>query len=218
MEIRGSKLHLRDWKDTDIPSFRDAYSSNTDWLRFDAPFERLPSVADLEALCRKKASFIDLPPHAIRTELVIADPVGDRAIGRVSRYWQSEETNWLSVGIAVFSASNWGGGIGRESLLLWGNYLFESLPALPRLDLRTWDGNQRMVALAASLGFKEEARFRKARVVEGQHHDALGFGILREEWVSRGHTAHKGTRVDSTASVPVHDSTIVIHHFVGHAR
>lgn len=193
MEIHGAKVVLRDWEHSDIPIFRDAYLRTKDWLRFDAPFEPLPSVEEIESLCRKKTSLVALPPEAIRTELVIADPANNAPIGRVSRYWQSEATNWLSLGIAIFSEGNWGGGLGRESLLLWGSYLFEHMPELARLDLRTWEGNRRMIALALGLGFKEEARFRKARIVEGKYWDALGFGVLREEWESLGNTTHKGS-------------------------
>lgn len=36
------------------------------------------------------------------------------------------------------------------------------------------------------LGVTEEARFRNACVVEGKYFDALGFGVLREEWERRG--------------------------------
>ncbi len=39
--------------------------------------------------------------------------------------------------------------------------------------------------LAEKLGFVEEARFRKARVVQGEEYDSLGFGVLREEWQAR---------------------------------
>jgi RimJ/RimL family protein N-acetyltransferase len=39
-----------------------------------------------------------------------------------------------------------------------------------------------MIKLSKKLGFKQEACFRKVRVVGGKHFDGLGFGILREEW------------------------------------
>jgi RimJ/RimL family protein N-acetyltransferase len=59
------------------------------------------------------------------------------------------------------------------------------MPELARLDLRTWSGNHGMMALARKLGFIEEARFRKARIVDGAYHDGLGYGIRREEWATR---------------------------------
>ena len=51
-----------------------------------------------------------------------------------------------------------------------------------RLDLRTWGGHIGMIKLSEKLGFREEARFRKARIVENEYHDSIGMGILREEW------------------------------------
>lgn len=42
-----------------------------------------------------------------------------------------------------------------------------------------------MIKLAKKLGFKEEAVFRMARIVEGEYYDGLGYGILRTEWEER---------------------------------
>ena len=56
------------------------------------------------------------------------------------------------------------------------------IPDIVRLDLRTWSGNTGMMRLAEKLGYKLEAVFRKARIVEGTYYDGLGYGVLREEW------------------------------------
>jgi len=48
--------------------------------------------------------------------------------------------------------------------------------------MRTWSGNEGLQRQARKLGFMEEARFRKARIVKGEYYDGLGFGVLREEW------------------------------------
>ena len=42
-----------------------------------------------------------------------------------------------------------------------------------------------MIGLAQKLGYREEARFRKARIVDGEFYDGLGYGILRDEWTHR---------------------------------
>jgi len=106
----------------------------------------------------------------------------DGLLGTVSRYWVSQETMWMSIGITIFDSRNWGRGLGFEALGMWADYLFEALPTLARLDLRTWSGNPGMMRLAEKLGFREEARFRKARIVGDQYYDGMGYGILREEW------------------------------------
>jgi len=51
-----------------------------------------------------------------------------------------------------------------------------------RLDLRTWSGNRGMMRLAEKLGYAQEARFRRARLVTGAYYDGMGYGVLREEW------------------------------------
>ena len=42
-----------------------------------------------------------------------------------------------------------------------------------------------MVRLAERLGFSREACFRRARIVDGEYYDGLGYGVLREEWEER---------------------------------
>ncbi len=68
--------------------------------------------------------------------------------------------------------------MGYEALGLWSEYLFATMPRLPRLDLRTWSGNHGMMRLAEKLGYRLEARFRKARMVHGHYYDGMGYGIL----------------------------------------
>lgn len=114
--------------------------------------------------------------------MVIALRDTDTLLGIVTRAWESRETNWPLVGIAIFDPSWWGRGVGYQSLGLWGDYLFREMPEIVRLDLRTWSGNVGMMRLAEKLGYRLEARFRKARIVEGRYYDGLGYGVLREEW------------------------------------
>lgn len=39
--------------------------------------------------------------------------------------------------------------------------------------------------LAENLGYVEEARFRRARIVAGAYYDGMCYGVLREEWEAR---------------------------------
>jgi len=117
-----------------------------------------------------------------RKIIVIADLVSDKLIGVVNSYWESQETNWLNMGIGIYDDSLWGQGLGLEAMKLWINYLFDAHSEIVRLGFMTWSGNEGMIKLGQKLGMKEEARFRKARIVNGEYFDSLGFGILREEW------------------------------------
>lgn len=157
------------------------------WKKLDAPYYRLPDAAGLARMVETRhAAIRDGRFSSPRTELVIADKGDDRLLGLATRYWESEETWWPGVGIVLFDPATWHAGRGAEALSLWCDYLFAALPRIARLDLRTWSGNGAMMALALKLGFKEGARFRRARIVDGQYYDGLGYGVLREEWDVRG--------------------------------
>jgi len=184
MELRGRTIVLRDWRETDLPVFHAAHYSETDWLAWDAPFLPGPTDDELPKLIEAKRALAVATPTGPRSELVITSTTSDEMVGRVSRYWQCLESGWLSIGIALFSGQHWGRGMGSEALGRWCDYLFGAMPAVRRLDVRTWSGNDRMMRMAQRLGFQEEARFRQARNVRGQQYDALGFGILREEWAA----------------------------------
>ncbi|MCO7174983.1 GNAT family N-acetyltransferase [Sporolactobacillus kofuensis] len=136
-------------------------------------------IAFVEELCTKiKSNTLEAP----RQSLAIADKNTDQLIGQVGWYWESKETNWLSAGIAIFNPEYWSDGRGYEAFGLWTGYLFDAMPEIVRVDLRTWSGNFGMMKLAEKLGYTKEACFRKARIVNGEYYDSIGYGVLREEW------------------------------------
>ena len=181
--LRGKLVTLRDFRRGDLEAFAHWLAPGREWRRFDGPYYPEPSAADAAeriAVLRERIDAADWPEP--RTRLAVA--AGDVFAGTVSRYWISEETNWAALGVDIYDPELWGRGLGREALHLWIDYVFETSPELPRLDLRTWSGNTRMMRLAEKLGFRLEARFRRAR---GEF-DALGYGILREEWERRSYS------------------------------
>jgi putative hydrolase of HD superfamily len=186
VEIAGKKILLRDWLPRDVEIFEKWQLGDHEWKSWDAPYYRTSDEEvgkSIEILTSKIAKNDFSNP---RYRLVIADLQTNQFIGIVNSYWISQETNWLAAGIIIFEPKFWGGGIGREALTLWINYLFSARPELVRLDLQTWSGNERMMALASKLGFKLEGRYRNARRVNERLYDSIHFGILREEWESTG--------------------------------
>ncbi len=183
VNIVGNKLILRDWQMSDLPIYQHWLHPKHRWYQFDGPYYGKPIAENVPNIIAKLKQ--NMPKELAmkpRRRLVIALQENNQFIGLVSRYWQSEETNWLSIGIGIYDDSLWGQGFGYEALGLWCDYLFQSMPILTRLDLRTWSGNYGMMQLALKVGFKEEARFRMARIVNGEYFDGMGYGILREEW------------------------------------
>ena len=155
-----------------------------EYHHLNGPYFKKPSIEEIE----QKISEIQL-----EFELGNDDPLPNKKLisnhyneilGEVSWYWKSKETNWMEIGIIIFDKENWGKGIGKKALSLWIDQLFESRQEIVRLGVTTWSGNQGMIGLAEKLGMKEEARYRKARIVDGKYYDSVSYGILREEWES----------------------------------
>jgi RimJ/RimL family protein N-acetyltransferase len=183
--LRHGDIVLRDWEVRDFEAYAHWMARGHAWQSLNGPYYPHPNEAQINgklAVTRRRIQQGDWPEP--RRELVIAS-AGGKLLGVVSRYWISEETNWLAVGLAIYNSNLWGRGIGFIALGLWTDYLFASELDLARLDLRTWSGNVGMMRLAGKLGFQEEARFRKARLVKGRYYDGLGYGMLREEWYER---------------------------------
>jgi len=177
------KITLRHWRLEDLPTYEYWQLGNHRWMDFNGPYFANPSPEEVaETQNRLEKAIVNQRwPEILRTA-VIAKRDTDELLGTVSWYWQSKETNWISVGLAVYDDKNWGQGIGEQALGLWVDYLFLSDPSLVRLDLRTWSGNPGMIRLGEKVGFSLEACFRKARIVNGAYYDGIGMGILREEW------------------------------------
>jgi RimJ/RimL family protein N-acetyltransferase len=183
MMIPGNNICLRDWMVADLASYLQWNLHGNAWQVLDGPYYPRPTEKEQQQMVQalsRQCENNDFP-HP-RTSMVIASMTDNILMGQVNWYWQGKETNWVSIGIVIYDPSQWGKGIGYEALSLWMDYLFATMPEIVRLDMRTWSGNMGMMKLAEKLGFQLEARFRKARIVEGVYYDSMGYGILREEW------------------------------------
>ena len=192
--IPGVRIALRDWRVADLERYAHWLGPGHRWQEFDGPYYPRPTAEQIaDDIARKRARIEAGALPMPRRSLVVAPLDTDLLLGTVTWIWESEETNWLKVGIVLYDPEWWGRGIGYEALGLWSDYLFRAMPALVRLDLRTWSGNRGMMRLAEKLGYLEEARFRQARIVDGRYYDGLGYGVLRTEWERRypaGFAAH----------------------------
>ena len=183
IRLFGNRILVRDWLETDFERYLGYLRPGMRWQALDGPYYPQPEVEQqrqiLDRIARLTAS-AELPSP--RRRLVIANSHDDQLIGTVSWGWESVETRWPTNGIVLYEETDWGQGLGYEALGLWNDYLWGALPDVVRLDLRTWSGNRGMMRLAEKLGYREEARFRKARIVAGKYYDSVGYGVLREEW------------------------------------
>ncbi|MBF4692379.1 GNAT family N-acetyltransferase [Fusibacter ferrireducens] len=174
---------LRDLKVEDLEAYFKLNHPDRAFHKFNGPYFKKDTLEGLEnyiALLRSK--FESGEQNPLDQKKIIADAQTDEIIGTVNWYWKSEETNWMEIGIVIFNEDYWGKGIGKKALSLWIDNVFADHPELVRLGLTTWSGNHRMMKLAEHLGFKKEAVYRKARIVEQEYYDSISYGILKEEW------------------------------------
>jgi len=199
INLPGNQIYLRDWQVEDLPEYRKWLVGDHLWKKFDGPYYPKMDEAKADEHLKKiekriEESYFPAP----RQKLVIADKLTNAFIGDVGRYWTSKETNWLCIGIIIYNKAFWGKGLGFEAYGLWCQYLFDQMPELVRLDMRSWSGNKGLMKLAEKLGFQLEATFRKARIVEGKYFDGVGYGVLREEWEAlypNGFEKHLKTKI-----------------------
>lgn len=185
----GPGVRLRGWTPRDVATFREWMRPHHEWHRWDGPYYPVPDDAAADALVarlRGAAAAEARDPHGLGSDglpprrVVVAD-AEDRLVGTCSWYWESAETQWARLGVTVFDPALRGRGVGREALRAWSTYLFSATDWV-RLDLATWSGNEAMLGVGRRLGYVEEGRFRRARVVDGVRYDAVVLGVLREEW------------------------------------
>jgi len=96
------------------------------------------------------------------------------------------EIDWTSrsamVGISIYNPEYWGKGYGEESMNLLLSFAFRNLN-LNRVELDTFDFNNRAQKCYLKVGFKEVGRRRKARFIDGQYHDDMIMDVLKDEWL-----------------------------------
>lgn len=191
MRTLQPSITLRYWNDDDFQVYKKWHDGTFKWMELNGPYYPVKTIDDVNQEIQQIQEALHHNRNVQR--MVIADSRLNKLIGTVSWYWQSKATNWISIGLALYDETYWNKGLGYQALGLWCDYLFKHFPTIARLDLRTWSGNIGMLKLAEKIGFLLEARFRKARIVNGNYYDSIGYGILREEWYEKfpdGFTHH----------------------------
>lgn len=182
---RDDTFGIRPFVPGDLDQYRQWLQPDQDWHRWDGPYFPKLSSAEVDGVCDRLATSLTDGSYASRAPLeraviaTMAEP--EVMLGTVSWHWESEVSDWRRMGITVYDPQQRGRGVGTAALALWTDYLFRATDVV-RLDYSTWSGNERMLAVGRRLGFREEARFRDARVVRGERYDSVVMGILRSEW------------------------------------
>jgi len=106
----------------------------------------------------------------------------DRLIGHVHLeeiYWSHKLCRDL--GIIIGEKDEWSKGYGTEAMGLIMRFAFEEL-GMHRLELMTFDFNERGKRVWAKCGFKQEGVMRKARLANGEWRDLIFYALLEDEY------------------------------------
>ena len=106
--------------------------------------------------------------------------VGECGLHSIEHYQQRAE-----VGISL-GREYWGRGYGQDAVRTLLGYGFRTLN-LEKISLHVIADDERAVGAYRKAGFVEEGRLRAHAWFDGEIHDALVMGILREEWASGPH-------------------------------
>jgi RimJ/RimL family protein N-acetyltransferase len=79
-------------------------------------------------------------------------------------------------------ASARGQGIGQQAVMWLTRYLFETWPILNRIEGTTRVDNRAMRRVFLKCGYAKEGHYRQAWPGQNTLHDAIHYGILRQDW------------------------------------
>ena len=110
-----------------------------------------------------------------------------RLLGFCDLHWIAWPNGAAHLQLGIGSPADWRQGYGSEALRMLMRYAFAELN-LYRLTAIIPEYNTPAIAFFSKAGFREEVRRRQALARDGRRWDALGFGLLVDEWKDRART------------------------------
>ena len=175
--LKGKSVLLRPFKRSDISYFLKWFNDPevVQYLDMYLPMTEMSEEKFIEELGTTRAKSDAL----FVIEVIEGDstkPIGNCGLHQIN----SKDQNAI-FGIIIGEKDYWSKGYGMEGARLLINYGFQQLN-LHRISSAAVAFNERSIKLHKKLGFQEEGHLRQAMFKNGQYHDRLEFGILREEW------------------------------------
>jgi RimJ/RimL family protein N-acetyltransferase len=184
VKSKNNLILLRDIILDDVIDYVSWFSKDTEWMKWDAPWERDIEV-DENVLYNRfyqiyHRNATQLKPDDIRHRFEICIQNEDQThIGWISSYMIDDQYNYnihgthKAIGIDIPSPEFRKKGYGYSAIQTFIDYLNEQ--GIHDIYLQTWSGNIRMIEVAKKIGFKEVNRYPNLRLVDGKTYDALTF-------------------------------------------
>jgi len=175
--LKGKSVLLRPVKRSDISYFLKWFNDPEvlQYLTLYLPMTEMSEEKFIEELgttrARSDVLFVIEAKEGASTK-----PIGNCGLHQID----SKDQN-ANFGIIIGEKDYWSKSYGTEAAKLVINYGFQQLN-LHRIYSTAVAFNERSIKFHKKIGFREEGRLRQAMFKNGQYHDLVLFGILREEW------------------------------------
>ncbi len=175
--LKGKNVLLRPVKRSDISYFLKWFNDPevVQYLAMYLPMTEMAEEKYIEELgttrARSHAQFV------IEVKVAAsAKPIGTCGLEGIN-----SKDNHATFGIVIGEKDYWSKSYGMEAARLLINHGFQQLN-LHRISSTALAFNERSTGLHKKVGFREEGRLRQIIFKDGQYHDLVQFGLLREEW------------------------------------
>ncbi len=171
--LKGKRVTLRALKDDDYELVTEFYNDVGTWVLADddppAPRTRKEVQDELEGFIKTGT----VMPFVIE--------VDGKVIGDCGLHHFSEHSRTCSFGIAIHGDEYLGKGFGSEAVGLLLRFAFR-YRNMRRVWLTVNADNERAIRSYLKAGFIEEGRLRQHVWQDGEYHDWVYMGLMRDEW------------------------------------
>ncbi|MDI6824231.1 MAG: GNAT family protein [Bacillota bacterium] len=179
--LRGERVVLREFRREDVDAIQ-AWVNNeniTKYLAFALfPQSREETIEFVERQLYKKNS----PREGIFVIALNDDP-DLTYIGSVGLHNIDYRNRHCEIGIVIGREDLLGQGLGAEAIRLVLGFAFD-FPNMHKVNIRTYEYNERGLRCYRRCGFREEGRVRQQRYYGGRYWDEILLGMTEEEFRS----------------------------------
>lgn len=171
--LTGDKVRLRPVEERDLPRFA-RWLADREVTRWLAGIGEPPTLEDEREWYESKRADPDNVMWSI-------DTLEGRLVGNVELRL-APRARRAEMGIAVQDKSQWGQGLGTDTVRLVLEYAFEDLQ-INRVELTTDEENARAIRCYEKCGFVREGLLRQHRLVDGRFGNTVVMAVLNSDWL-----------------------------------
>ena len=178
--LQGKLVYLRGLERDDLKLLHKLWNDEElmEWARF-----RPDHTVSMEALEKEYEDELKGNSPTRRTFAVVHKKTGE-VVGWCSIRWWRPFVTSADIGLAL-AKEHRGKGIGAEVTKLLTQLAFDQYN-MHKVELFTRADNRGMIRSAEKSGFRIEGRAREALYFNGEFHDGVSMGVLRDEFRKSG--------------------------------